>query len=104
MNRRWQLVPDWLACDHTDLSKVTLVAPRGDWSRGSVGRCLMSRRVGLAASSKNPGVRQSRVALASSPVWGAGRVEDRYDLLGQGLRQAERLARPAADLLRSQQS
>jgi len=34
------------------------------------------------------GPRQLRAALDSSPLWGASRVEDTYNLLGHALRKA----------------
>src|SRR4030095_11394682 len=42
----------------------------------------------LAATSGAFGPRQLRAALESRPLWGAGRVEDTYNLLGHALRKA----------------
>ncbi len=42
----------------------------------------------IAAQTKGDGHRALRAALDSSPLWGAGRVEDTYNLLGHALRKA----------------
>jgi hypothetical protein len=44
--------------------------------------------VAIAATSGAFGARQLRAALDSSPLWGAGRVEDTSNLLGHALRKA----------------
>jgi hypothetical protein len=44
--------------------------------------------VALAQREKGFGPRQLRAALDSSPLWGAGRVEDTYNLMGRALRKA----------------
>jgi len=51
-------------------------------------RRLTYRTVALAAETKAVESRQPRAALDSSPLWGAGRVEDMYSLLGHALRKA----------------
>jgi len=51
-------------------------------------RRLIYRTVALAAETKAVESRQPRAALDSSPLWGAGRVEDMYNLLGRALRKA----------------
>jgi len=51
-------------------------------------RRLLERTVELAAATKAFGSRALRAALDSSPLWGAGRVEDTYNLLGHALRKA----------------
>src|SRR5262249_9958482 len=48
----------------------------------------VERAVEVAAGSGSFGPRQLRAALDSSPLWGAGRVEDTYNLLGHALRKA----------------
>ena len=42
----------------------------------------------LAAGTKGFGARALRAALDSSPLWGAGRVEDTFNLMGHALRKA----------------
>jgi len=88
MDRRWQLALDCLDCATAPFSKGTLVGFRTrliaqDWDRR-----LIERTVAIAAQHQVFGARQLRAALDSSPLWGAGRVEDTYNLLGHALRKA----------------
>jgi Transposase domain (DUF772) len=88
MDRRWQMVLDCLDCDTPPFSKGTLVAFRQRLIAQHMDRRLLERTVELAATSGAFGSRQLRAALDSSPLWGAGRVEDTYNLLGHALRKA----------------
>jgi Transposase DDE domain/Transposase domain (DUF772) len=88
MDRRWQLVLDCLDCDTPPFSKGTLVAFRQRLLAQQMDRRLLERTVDLATVSDVVGPRQLRAALDSSPLWGAGRVEDTYNLLGHALRKA----------------
>ncbi|HEX6509581.1 MAG TPA: IS1182 family transposase [Chloroflexota bacterium] len=88
MDRRWQLVLDCLDCGHAPFSKGTLVTFRERLIAQTLDRRLIERTVELAARTKAVGSRQLRAALDSSPLWGAGRVEDTYNLLGHALRKA----------------
>lgn len=49
---------------------------------------MIERTVELANQTKGFGSRQLRAALDSSPLWGASKVEDTYNLLGHALRKA----------------
>ncbi len=51
-------------------------------------RRLIERTLELAQESKKFGSRQLRAALDSSPLWGAAKVEDSYNLLGHALKKA----------------
>jgi transposase len=88
MDRRWQLVLDCLDCETPPFSKGTLVAFRQRLLAQQFDRRLLERTVEIAAASGAFGPRQLRAALDSSPLWGAGRVEDTYNLLGHALRKA----------------
>jgi Transposase DDE domain/Transposase domain (DUF772) len=88
MDRRWQLVLDCLDVDHAPFSKGTLITFRERLIAHDLDRRLIERTVELAATTKAFGSRQLRAALDSSPLWGAGRVEDTYNLLGHALRKA----------------
>jgi len=88
MDRRWQLVLDCLDAEHPPFSKGALFAFRQRLIAHELDRRLIERTVELAAETKAVGSRQLRAALDSSPVWGAGRVEDTYNLLGHALRKA----------------
>jgi hypothetical protein len=54
-------------------------------------RRLVERTIELAEEQGGFGARPLRAALDSSPLWGAGRVEDPYHLLGHALRKALRV-------------
>jgi hypothetical protein len=86
MDRRWQLVLDCLDADQPPFSKGTLFNFRTRLIQANLDRRLVERTVALAASPAAG--RQLRAALDSSPLWGAGRVEDTYNLMGHALRKA----------------
>src|SRR6266446_4508575 len=88
MDRRWLLVLDCLDCTEPPFSKGTLVGFRQRMLAQGWDRRLIERTVEIAASSGEFGSRPLRAALDSSPLWGAGRVEDTYNLLGHALRKA----------------
>jgi transposase len=88
MDRRWQLVLDCMNAEEPPFSKGTLVAFRKRLIESDLDRRLIERTVGLAARTKGFGDRALRAALDSSPLWGAGRVEDTFNLMGHALRRA----------------
>ncbi len=88
MDRRWQLVLDCLDTATAPFSKGTLVTFRKLLIAHQLDRRLLERTVELAAATKAFGSRALRAALSSSPLWGAGRVEDTSNLLGHALRKA----------------
>ncbi len=88
MDRRWQLVLDCRDCAEAPFGKGTLVAFRERLIAADLDRRLIERTVAVAAQSKGFGHQQLRLALDSSPLWGAGRVEDTLNLLGHALRKA----------------
>jgi lambda repressor-like predicted transcriptional regulator len=88
MDRRWQVVLDCLECAQAPFSKGTFIAFRERLIAHQLDRRLIERTVQMVASSGEFGSRQLRAALDSSPLWGAGRVEDTYNLLGHALRKA----------------
>src|SRR6266851_9150276 len=88
MDRRWQLVLDCLDASEPPFSKATLSAFRQRLLTQQGDRRLVERTVEVAQASGAFGPRALRVALDSSPLWGAGRVEDTYNLLGHALRKA----------------
>ena len=89
MDRRWQLVLDCLDAEAAPFSK-------GD--AGRLPRAADRPRAGPAAGRADGGAGGGngagsapgplRAALDSSPLWGAGRVEDTNNLLGHALRKA----------------
>jgi hypothetical protein len=88
MDRRWQLVLDCLDCTEPPFSKGTLVAFRQRMIAQNWDRRLIEQTVEIAEQTKEFGSRPLRAALDSSPLWGAGRVEDTYNLLGHALEKA----------------
>jgi len=87
MDRRWQLVLDCMDHAQAPFAKGTLVAFRARLIAHELDRRLVARTVALygQASGRVAGGKL-RAALDSSPLWGAGRVEDTINLLGHALR------------------
>jgi transposase len=81
MDRRWQLALDCVDCHEPPFSKGTLVGFRARLIGQNLDRRLIERTIELAANTRGFGARALRVALDSSPLWGAGKVEDTYNLL-----------------------
>src|SRR5712692_964572 len=81
MDRRWQLVLDCMDAGHAPFSKGTLVGFRVRLIERNLDRRLVERTGGF-------GARALRAALDSSPLRGAGRVEDTINLMGHALRKA----------------
>ncbi len=88
MDRRWQLVLDCLDCTEPPFSKGTLVGFRQRLMDAQMDRRLIERTIEVAVATGAFGARPLRAALDSSPLWGASRVEDTYNLLGHALRKA----------------
>jgi hypothetical protein len=88
MDRRWQLVLDCLDCESAPFGKATLNRFRQRLIEKGLDRRLIERTVEMADQDGALGPRQLRAALDSSPLWGVGRVEDTYNLLGHALRKA----------------
>src|SRR2546425_3854841 len=88
MDRRWQLVLDCLDTEEPPFSKGTLIAFRNRLIETNMDRRLIERTIEVANETGGFGARPLRAALDSSPLWGASRVEDTYNLLGHALRKA----------------
>ena len=88
MDRRWQLVLDCLDTEEAPFSKGTLIAFRQRLIEANMDRRLIERTLEVAKQTRAFGAGPLRAALDSSPLWGAGRVEDTYNLLGHALRKA----------------
>lgn len=91
MDRRWQMVLNCLDCEVAPFGKATLIRFRQALIAEGLDRRLVERTIALAASEGGFGARALRAALDSSPLWGAGRVEDTFNLLGHAMRKALRI-------------
>ncbi len=91
MDRRWQLVLDCLDTDQAPFSKGTLVAFRQRLIDAQMDRRLIEQTIEVASQRQAFGPRALRAALDSSPLWGAGRVEDTYNSLGHALKKVMRV-------------
>src|SRR5436309_1134182 len=91
MDRRWQLVLDCLDTEQAPFSKGTLVGFRKRLIEAQMDRRLIERTIEMANQSQAFGARALRAALDSSPLWGAGRVEDTYNLVGHTLKKVMRV-------------
>lgn len=88
MDRRWQLVLGCMDAKRAPFSKGTLVGFRKALIERELDRRLLERTVEVARSRGGFASKRLRAALDSSPLWGAGRVEDTYNLLGHALKKA----------------
>ena len=88
MAQRWQLVLDCLNCETPPFSKPTLIRFRNRLIKKELDQRLIDRTVEIATQKGGFGSSQLKAALDSSPLWGAGKVEDTYNLLGHALRKA----------------
>jgi Transposase DDE domain/Transposase domain (DUF772) len=92
MDKRWQLVLDCLGAEHPPFSQGTLFNFRMRLIAHNLDKTLLDRTVALAEKTGGFGARQLRAVLDSTPLFGAGRVEDTLNLLGHALRKAVGLA------------
>src|SRR5438874_10328233 len=92
MDKRWQMVLDGLGAEQPPFSQGTLCNFRMRLMAHNLDKILLERTVILAEQTGGFGARQLRAALDSTPLFGAGRVEDTLNLLGHALRKAVGLA------------
>jgi hypothetical protein len=88
MDRRWQLVLDCMDARQSPFSKGALVGFRARLIDAAMDRRLVERTIEVADRTAGFGSAALRAALDSSPLWGAGRVEDTWNLMGHALRKA----------------
>jgi hypothetical protein len=84
-------VLDCLDSEQAPFSKGTLVAFRRRLIDGQMDRRLIERTIEIGNQNQAFGPRALRAALDSSPLWGAGRVEDTYNLVGHALKKVIRV-------------
>src|SRR5262247_1491278 len=92
MDKRWQMVLDGLGAEQPPFSQGTLYNFRMRLIAHNLDKILLERTVTWAEQTGGFGARQLRAALDSTPLFGAGRVEDTLNLLGHALRKAVGLA------------
>ena len=88
MDRRWQLVLDCLDCEQGPFGKGTYVRFRAALIAAECDRRLVEKTVEMVEKKGGFSTRSLKAALDSSPLWGAAKVEDTYNLLGHALRKA----------------
>jgi len=84
-DRRWQLVLGTLGRDEAPFGQGTLVRFRMRMIAHDLDKKLVDRTVELAKKTGGFGWKNVRVALDSSPLHGAGRVEDTWNLIGRAM-------------------
>jgi hypothetical protein len=84
-DRRWQLVLGTLGQERAPFGQGTLVRFRLRAVANDLDKRLVDRTVELAKRTGGFGWKQLRVALDSSPLHGAGRVEDTWNLIGRAM-------------------
>src|SRR5262245_35719219 len=95
MDKRWQLVLECLGAERPPCRQGTLYNLRMRLMAHNLDKILLERTIALAEQTRGFGARQLRAALDSTPLFGAGRVEDTLNLLGHALRKAVGLAAQA---------
>lgn len=86
---------DCLDNEAAPFGKGTLVEFRSALISQGLDRRLVERTIELSHRRSGVSPRSLRAALDSSPIWGAGKVEDTDNLLGHALRKAlSVIARP----------
>jgi len=97
LDLRWQLVLACLGAEEPQFSQGVLVEFRNRLIKHDLDKRLLERTVELARAKGAFGTTALRVALDSSPLWGAGRVEDTFNLIEHALRVVVRCAAEVAE-------
>jgi len=102
-DRRWQMCLDRLDNAEPLFCQGTVFNYRTRAVEHELQRVLIDRTVQLAKESKGYTATALRAALDSSPLWGAGRVEDTFNLIARAATlvvqtAAERLGKPVAEV------
>ena len=92
MDKRWQMVLNCLNNDTPPFSQGTLVNFRNRLIENNLDKELLENTVSIAEKYGGFGPRQLRAVLDSSPLFGAGRVEDTFNLLGHAISKAVTVA------------
>ncbi len=84
-DRRWQLVLGTLGEERAPFGQGSLVRFRVRMIANDLDKKLVDRTIELAKRTGKFGWKKLRVALDSSPLEGAGRVEDTWNLIGRAM-------------------
>src|SRR5262245_50694124 len=85
LDPRWQLVLGCLGATKAPFSHGVLVKFRGRLIANDFDRKLLARTIELAKRTGRFGWQKLQAALDSSPLLGAGRIEDTWNLIGRAL-------------------
>lgn len=89
---RWQMVLDCVGAPKAPFSQGSLPAFRARLMAHQMDRRLLEKSVQVARQVGGFGPHQLRVALDSSPLFGASRVEDTINLIGHAAKEVVRTA------------
>lgn len=84
-DRKWQLVLGNLGSERAPFGQGTLVRFRERMIEHDLDKRLLDKTIELAKRTKKYGWKYLKVALDSSPLEGAGRVEDTWNLIGRAM-------------------
>src|SRR5271165_7481712 len=103
MDLRWQMVLDCLGNEEPLFSQGTVFSFRERLIEHDLDRELFDKVVRLAREAGGFSSTQLRAAFDASPLWGAGRVEDTFNLIGRAAKHvvrtaAEQTGRPFAEV------
>lgn len=102
VDQRWQLVLGCLGATKAPFSQGVLVKFRARMIAHDLDRKLLDRTVALAKRTGKFGWQQLQAALDSSPLRGAGRIEDTWNLIGRAIGAVVTCAAKAVDRPRAQ--
>ena len=102
LDPRWQLVLGCLGATKAPFSQGVLVKFRARMIAHDLDRKLLERTVAVAKRTGRFGWQQLQAALDSSPLRGAGRIEDTWNLIGRALGAVVTCAAKAVDCSRAQ--
>lgn len=92
VDRRWQMVLDCMGATEPAFSQGTVFNFRERSRRNGIMRRLLDRTVELARETRGFDHKRLRALIDSSPLVGAGRVEDTFNLLGRAIAQLVEVA------------
>ncbi len=102
VDQRWQLVLGCLGAPKAPFSQGVLVKFRARMIAHDLDRKLLERTVALARRTGRFGWQKLQAALDSSPLRGAGRIEDTWNLIGRAITAVITCAAKAVDRPRAE--